>query len=479
MRAQAGRRGEGGAGVVRARLDLRLLLGAFAAVAALFFAANAVSQLTMRRIDGASDAIALDAAPSTEHLGAIRTWVRQLELLAATAAADGDARARAAVAPALSALAAEVEAYLALPPFPGERGLWREVQLAHGEFDAAVRRALARLEADLPRHEPATAGIASAAERLSDAAARALEFNAREGRRLAVRIKEVRRRAARIDYALNAACLGITALAALIIRRHLRRYRNLVERQAELEEARASELESFAGRAAHDIHNPVSAAQLALSLVLRRGLPDGRSAEQVERALRSLARVRTIVDGLLQFARAGARPTPGVSADVPKVIEDVAAGVRPAADADGIELRVEPVEPCHAACSAGVLTSILSNLVQNAVKYMTPGAPARRITVRAEARGEARRGSVHVEVEDTGPGIPPDSAERIFLPYERGASDGKGGLGLGLATVRRLCESHGGRAGVRSQQGQGSVFWFELPSCAPEPRAASPARESG
>lgn len=464
-----------GAGAVPARLDLRLLMGAFAAVAALFFAANEVSQLSMRRIDAASDAIALNAAPSTERLGAIRTWVRQVELLLATATTQRDARGREAVEPALSALAAEVEGYLALPVFQGERVLWREVQLAHVEFDGAVRGALARLEADLPRHEPATAGLAPAAERLSAAAGIALEFNARKGRELAFHIKQVRRRAARIDYALNAACLAVTAVAALLIRRHLRRYRSLVERQAGLEEARASELESFAGRAAHDIHNPVSAAQLALSLVARRGLPDARSAEQVERALRSLARVRTIVDGLLQFARAGARPTPGVSADVPKVVEDVATGVRPAAEAEGIELTVEPVASCRAACSAGVLTSILSNLVQNAVKYMAHGAATRRITVRAEPRA----GLVHVEVEDTGPGIPPDSAQRIFLPYERGASDGKGGLGLGLATVRRLCESHGGRAGVRPRPGRGSVFWFELPASASGDEVATPAPQRG
>jgi signal transduction histidine kinase len=66
-------------------------------------------------------------------------------------------------------------------------------------------------------------------------------------------------------------------------------------------------------------------------------------------------------------------------------------------------------------------------------------------------------------VEDTGPGIPPEVVDEIFLPYVRGPNQGKGGLGLGLATVKRLCETRGGRVGVRSVLGRGSIFWIELP----------------
>jgi signal transduction histidine kinase len=174
--------------------------------------------------------------------------------------------------------------------------------------------------------------------------------------------------------------------------------------------------------------------------------------------VRNLDRTRAIIDGLLQFARAGAGPSPGASADVQTTVEDVVDGMRLAAEEAAIELRVEVAAPCRACCSVGVLTSLVSNLAQNAMKYMGD-ATSRRITIRESTRDRF----VHVEVEDSGPGIPPELVGDIFRPYVRGSARGKEGLGLGLATVKRLCETHGGRVGVRSVVGRGSTFWVELP----------------
>jgi hypothetical protein len=85
-------------------------------------------------------------------------------------------------------------------------------------------------------------------------------------------------------------------------------------RAAALPELRASELESFTGSAAHDILNPVSATQLTLTLAMKRDVA-ARTRELLERAVRNQLRVRSIIDGLLQFARSGARPEPGATAD--------------------------------------------------------------------------------------------------------------------------------------------------------------------
>jgi signal transduction histidine kinase len=86
-----------------------------------------------------------------------------------------------------------------------------------------------------------------------------------------------------------------------------------------------------------------------------------------------------------------------------------------------------------------------------------------------------------VSVEDTGPGIPPNKKSILFEPYVRGSAN-EPGIGLGLATVKRLAEAHGGRVGVESALGSGSTFWFELPKAPPEeardstlpPSAATP-----
>ncbi len=109
------------------------------------------------------------------------------------------------------------------------------------------------------------------------------------------------------------------------------------------------------------------------------------------------------------------------------------------------------------ACSPGVLLSLLGNLLRNGLKYLG-SAEVREVSLRVRER----RGRVIFEVEDTGPGIPAELGTRIFEPYIRGPNTGAPGIGLGLATVKRLVESHGGSLGVRAGSRGGALFWFEL-----------------
>ena len=114
------------------------------------------------------------------------------------------------------------------------------------------------------------------------------------------------------------------------------------------------------------------------------------------------------------------------------------------------------------ACSPGILGSLVSNLVHNAIKYLGDRSE-RRITVRVLERGAM----VRFEVEDTGPGLPPDLERTVFDAYVRARGTLLPGFGLGLATVKKAAEAHGGRVGVRSVVGRGCLFWFELPLAAP------------
>ena len=81
---------------------------------------------------------------------------------------------------------------------------------------------------------------------------------------------------------------------------------------------------------------------------------------------------------------------------------------------------------------------------------------------------------MRIEVEDSGPGIPPALYETIFDPHVRGRTDGKPGIGLGLATVKRITESHGGAVGFRSRLDVGSTFWVELPRADYDSEVAAP-----
>jgi two-component system sensor histidine kinase BaeS len=108
------------------------------------------------------------------------------------------------------------------------------------------------------------------------------------------------------------------------------------------------------------------------------------------------------------------------------------------------------------------LRQALGNYVANALRYTPAGG---RVTVRT--RQEA--GWARVEVADTGPGIAPEDLPRVFDRFyrvDRSRSAETGGSGLGLAIVQRLVERQGGRVGVHSRPGEGTVFWLELPVAA-------------
>lgn len=151
-------------------------------------------------------------------------------------------------------------------------------------------------------------------------------------------------------------------------------------------------------------------------------------------------------------------PPPGASADLSSTIEEVVQTLEQTASRAGTALSA-PTDAKHVlACNPGVLTSLLSNLTSNALKYIGDG-PERVVKIRTRDRGHA----VRVEVADNGPGVPAAVADRVFEPYVRAAGTEQSGIGLGLATVKRLAEAHGGAVGFDSVPGRGATFWFELP----------------
>ena len=104
------------------------------------------------------------------------------------------------------------------------------------------------------------------------------------------------------------------------------------------------------------------------------------------------------------------------------------------------------------------LRAVLQNLVANAAKFVPAGAGAR---VRVGASRGA--GGWRVEVVDHGLGIAPEDRERVFEPFTR-THDDVPGSGIGLATVRRVVDAHGGTIGIGETPGGGTTVWFELPA---------------
>jgi signal transduction histidine kinase len=450
----------------------RRFVAVFAAVALSFMAVAGYAQYVQAAIDRIAGDIAESTMPSIRRLMSVRAKLRHVQLLLHWQLVDGERPTRLNTAMEVySRLRADVAAYVNLPMVPGEDQLWAEVSVEVERVARTFDEIFARYARGDERG--AVALIQTNLTDEADAAARAIDtsvdFIADESARMAHDIEAIRARAAVIQGTLSAVATVLTILAGYLLLRTVQQHTRLLEAHGRLLERRADELEQFAGRVAHDILSPLQTTTLALTLADRALPPEGHAHAAVARGQRSVRRVQATVDGLLHFARGGARPEPGVRTLVAPVLDDLISEARALAEARNVEVRAAASPRCAVACSPGVFTSLFGNLIENAIKYMGEDRLVRRVEVRVLERGEKLR----IEVIDTGPGIASELLPTLFEPYSRGRDAGQPGIGLGLATVRRIAETHGGAAGVESTPGQGSTFWFELPR-APEPPDPTP-----
>jgi len=424
-------------------------------LAVLFFCGSTLySQTISADVDDSAISIAGNAMESIEHLTETRGELRQLDVAVVRYDSSHDAADRQAVDDARTRVDQAFERYLAEPvQYPGEQALWGDLHHALSLVNQAVESGLDDIAAGRRVGNHVTVAINAAAHAIRTT----IDFNADRARELALRIEHEHTRAQRVALLLDLLSTLLTAIAGFLAVRALQHHHRIVDERNRLVARRAEELEMFAGRVAHDILGPLSATRLAVSHAAGQ-LQDPAIKRTLERGQRGVDRVATIVDGLLRFARAGARPDPGVVSSVAPVVQSVVAEIEPLARDAGITLTAAPVPPCAIYGHAGVLASVIENLTRNAVKYMGERTE-RRVDVRVEPRGSM----VRVEVEDSGPGIPPALYDTIFDPHVRGRTGGKPGIGLGLATVKRIAEAHGGSVGFRSKLDVGTTFWIELP----------------
>src|SRR3954468_17870496 len=448
------------AGVTKPLMKARTLLfliAAFAAVVLAFVGSTMVSQRAAREVRNLSLRISRDTAPGIESMATLRAEVRRVQTLVRGAGEQAGADLDKQIADARHQLDNAQLRFQNLPHFsPEERAIFPRLVANMRAFDEAVERALERARSGggaTPVRELLPYGDAAA-----KAAQEILDVDAREEEQMAARIETVHERADKLALQLDAVSAILAAKAAAMAVRAVRHMIRLQEQNRQLMERKAAELEQFAGRVAHDVLSPLSSVSLALSLVQK---TSGQAAQNAEaRGMTSLSRVRNVVDALLAFARAGAQPEPGAVAPVREAVAGLEDELRPAALAENVEFLVDPVPDCAVACAPGVLAVLLTNLVRNSLKYMGDSA-LRRVHLGVRAR----RNVVVFEIADSGPGVPEELGERIFEAYVRGKRTAakRSGIGLGLATVKRLVIAHGGMVGVRRSHLGGALFWFELP----------------
>lgn len=202
-------------------------------------------------------------------------------------------------------------------------------------------------------------------------------------------------------------------------------------------------------------------------------LDEPLSAQQHERVQLLVDSGRTllvIINDVLDFSKieAGQLRIEHIAFDLHDVVEQLARMYAVLAQAKSLPLQIDFQAPAPSVLLGDPdrLKQVLGNLLGNAVKFTEQGAVTLRVLMRPLETITDPRMMLRVEVEDTGLGIPPEVVDRLFQPFaqaDESTTRRFGGTGLGLTISKHLVELMGGRIGLKSRLGQGSLFWVELP----------------
>lgn len=228
---------------------------------------------------------------------------------------------------------------------------------------------------------------------------------------------------------------------------------------ARLEDAFA-QMRRFAADAAHELRTPLTVLKGGMEVALRADRPRAEYQQVLRSSLEEVERLIRLAEDLLLLSRlsAAAPTTPGL-VDLEPVFLDVVDAAARLADGKGVSIRVTDTAPVTVPGEASTLRRALRNLVENAVKYTPAGG-------KVELGLERADGWATVTVSDTGVGMEPADAARIFQPFVRldaARARDTGGAGLGLAIARSIVTGHGGSIDVRTSPGAGSTFTVRLP----------------
>jgi len=276
--------------------------------------------------------------------------------------------------------------------------------------------------------------------------------------------------------------VAVVGVGGLLCRRiattTLREQEQLTEQRLKAEAASLAKSQ-FLANVSHEVRTPMTAILGFADLLEEPDCDSQARQEYVETIRRNGEHLISILNDVLDLSKieAGRMTIEPRSVELRELVEEVLSLMRPRAQQRDLTFEAEfmPGVPETICTDPLRLRQVLVNLVGNAIKFTEEGG------VRVIIRGNRQHSWLSVEVIDSGVGISPQKLDKLFQPFEQGEAGMArryGGSGLGLALCKRFIEMLGGRLSVASTLGEGSAFWFNLPTTLQEgaqPADAAPA----
>lgn len=226
----------------------------------------------------------------------------------------------------------------------------------------------------------------------------------------------------------------------------------------ELQRSNAA-LQVFASAVAHDLRSPLNTIGLAAELLTAENArcTDAERLDLIASITRQVGRMSDLIHSLLTYGRVGAGELVRARCGCAAILADVKGSLQANLGAKHGSITNEPLPVILA--DPDLMARLFQNLLENGIKYSGNLEPHIHVSAVTNAAGWL------FSVKDNGVGISTADAERIFEPFHQlgGKADQRGGIGLGLATCKRIVQRHGGELSVQSTLGKGSLFQFYIP----------------